>query len=121
MKINLGVQTKYFRRAYDKDKMEFILTEIPLNRDNWYYAQIDATIRTSFLKFQCSLPKYVIIEEYDHHTIITIIRDTIKEKDILKWYDKSLFIKCDLEIQAKCNSTNIEDDINWIKYEFKII
>ena len=121
MKTDLKKQTKYFRRTYDKDKMKFILTEIPLNRDNWYYVQIDATIRTSFFKHQCPLPKYVIIEELSHYTTINIIRDTVKEKDILAWYDKSFFIKSELDIQAKCNSNEEEDTEDWIKYEFRII
>ena len=114
-------QTKYYIREYDRDKMEFTLTEIPLNKDNWHYAQIDATIRTSFLKYGCPLPKCVIVQELKHFITIKIIRDDIKEKDLLKWYDTSLYIKSDLDIQAKCNSTSTEDTEEWIEYKFEII
>lgn len=122
MKTNLSKQTKYFRKVYNKELMEFELEEIPLNRNNWYYVQLDATIRTTFLKYNCSLPKYGIIEELAHYTTITLFRDNIKnKKDLMNWFEKSLYIKSDLDIQAKCNSTDIEDDENWLTYEFKIL
>lgn len=122
MKTNLSKQTKYFRKIYNKELMEFELEEIPLNRNNWYYVQLDATIRTTFLKYNCTLPKYGIIEELAHYTTITLFRDNIKnKKDLMNWFEKSLYIKSDLDIQAKCNSTDIEDDENWLTYEFKIL
>lgn len=122
MKTNLSKQTKYFRKIYNKELMEFELEEIPLNRNNWYYVQLDATIRTTFLKYNCPLPKYGIIEELAHYTTITLFRDNIKnKKDLINWFKKSLYIKSDLDIQAKCNSTDIEDDENWLTYEFKIL
>ena len=122
MKTNLSKQTKYFRKIYNKELMEFELEEIPLNRNNWYYVQLDATIRTTFLKYNCPLPKYGIIEELAHYTNITLFRDNIKnKKDLMNWFEKSLYIKSDLDIQAKCNSTDIEDDENWLTYEFKIL
>ena len=122
MKTNLSKQTKYFRKIYNKELMEFELEEIPLNRNNWYYVQLDATIRTTFLKYNCPLPKYGIIEELAHCTTINLFRDNIKnKKDLMNWFEKSLYIKSDLDIQAKCNSTDIEDDENWLTYEFKIL
>lgn len=122
MKTNLSKQTKYFKRIYNHELLKFELEEIPLNRDNWYYVQLDATIRTAFLKYNCPLPKYGIIEELAHYTIITLFRDNIKnKKDLINWFEKSLYIKSDLDIQAKCNSNDIEENENWIKYEFKII
>ena len=102
--------------------MEFKLEEIPLNRDNWYYVQLDASVRTVFLKYNCPLPKYGIIEELTHYTIINLVRDNVKsEKDLLHWYKNRSNIQSDLDIQAKCNSNDIEENENWIKYEFKII
>jgi hypothetical protein len=101
--------------------MEFELEEIPLNRDNLYYVQIDASVRTAFLKYNCPLPKYGIIEELPHYTIINLFRDNIKnKKDLMNWFEKLLYIKSDLDIQAKCNSTELEDNENLITYEFKI-
>lgn len=122
MKTNLSKQTKYYRRIYNKELMVFELEEIPLNRNNWYYVQLDATVRTAFLKYNCPLPKYGIIEELTHNTTINLFRDNIKnKKDLMNWFEKLFYIKSDLDIQAKCNSTDIiEDDENWVKYEFKI-
>lgn len=122
MKTDLSKQTKYFWKEYNKDKMEFELKEIPFNKDTWFYAQVDATIRTAFLKYDFPIPPYVIVEKLTHYMTFYIIRDKIKnEKELLKWQEKWVCIKSDLDIQAKCNSTEIEDDENWIIYNFEII
>lgn len=121
MKTNLSKQTKYFWKEYNKDKMEFELIEIPFNKENWFYVQIDATIRTTFLKYNFPLPPYVIVEKLTHYMTFYIVRDKIKnKKELLRWYEKCLCIKSDLDIQAKCNSTIEEDGEDWVKYEFKI-
>ena len=122
MKTNLSKQTKYFLKEYNKDKMEFELKEIPFNKDTWFYAQVDATIRTTFLKYDFPIPPYVIVEKLTHYMTFYIIRDKIKnEKELLKWQEKWVCIKSDLDIQAKCNSTEIEDDEDWTIYSFEII
>ena len=122
MKTDLSKQTKYFWKEYNKDKMEFELKEIPFNKDTWFYAQVDATIRTAFLKYDFPIPPYVIDEKLTHYMTFYIIRDKIKnEKELLKWQEKYVCIKSDLDIQAKCNSTEIEDDEDWIIYNFEII
>lgn len=122
MKTDLSKQTKYFWKEYNKDKMEFELKEIPFNKDTWFYAQVDATIRTVFFKYDFPIPPYVIVEKLTHYMTFYIIRDKIKnEKELLKWQEKWVCIKSDLDIQAKCNSTEIEDDENWIIYNFEII
>ena len=122
MKTDLSKQTKYFWKEYNKDKMEFELKEIPFNKDIWFYAQVDATIRTVFFKYDFPIPPYVIVEKLTHYMTFYIIRDKIKnEKELLKWQEKWVCIKSDLDIQAKCNSTEIEDDENWIIYNFEII
>lgn len=122
MKTDLSKQTKYFWKEYNKDKMEFELKEIPFNKDTWFYAQVDATIRTAFLKYDFPIPPYVIVEKLTHYMTFYIIRDKIKnEKELLKWQEKWVCIKSDLDIQAKCNSTEIEDDEDWIIYNFEII
>ena len=122
MKTDLSKQTKYFWKEYNKDKMEFELIEIPFNKENWFYVQIDATIRTTFLKYNFHLPSYVIVEKLTHYMTFYIIRDNIKkQKELLKWQEKWICIKSDLDIQAKCNSTDEEDDENWVHFEFKLI
>ena len=122
MKTNLSKQTKYYRRIYNRELMEFELEEIPLNRDNWYYVQLDATVRTAFLKYKCPLPKYGIFEELNHYIVINLVRDNIKNtKDLFQWYKSYPHIKNELDLQAKCNSSDMEDTEDWIKYEFKIM
>lgn len=122
MKTNLSKQTKYYRRIYNRDLSKFELKEIPLNRDNWYYVQLDATVRTTFLIYDCPLPKYGIIEELTHYIIINLFRDDLKnENDLNKWLEKSICIQSDLDLQAKCNSTSIEDIDDWIEYKFNIL
>ena len=122
MKTDLSKQTKYFWKEYNKDKMEFELKEIPFNKDTWFYAQVDATIRTAFLKYDFPIPPYVIVEKLTHYMTFYIIRDKIKnEKELLKWQEKWVCIKSDLDIQAKCNSTDEEDDEDWVHFEFKLL
>ena len=122
MKTDLSKQTKYFWKEYNKDTMEFELKEIPFNKDTWFYAQVDATIRTAFLKYDFPIPPYVIVEKLTHYMTFYIIRDKIKnEKELLKWQEKWVCIKSDLDFLAKCNSTEMEDDENWIIYSFEII
>ena len=122
MKTNLSKQTKYFWKEYNKDKMEFELIEIPFNKENWFYVQIDATIRTTFLKDNFPLPPYVIVEKLTHYMTFYIVRDKIKnKKELLYWQEKYLCIKSDLDIQAKCNSTDEEDDEDGVHFEFKLI
>ena len=122
MKTDLSKQTKYFWKEYNKNKMEFELIEIPFNKENWFYVQIDATIRTAFLKYNFPLPPYVIVEKLTHYMTFYIVRDKIKDKkELLYWQEKCLCIKSDLDIQAKCNSTNEEDDEDWVHFEFKLI
>lgn len=122
MKTNLSMQTKYFWKEYNKDKMEFELVEIPFNKENWFYVQIDATIRTAFLKYNFPLPPYVIVEKLTHYMTFYIVRDKINDKkELLYWQEKCLCIKSDLDIQAKCNSTDEEDDEDWVHFEFKLL
>lgn len=122
MKTDLSKQTKYFWKEYNKDKMEFELVEIPFNRENWFYVQIDATIRTAFLKYNFPLPLYVVVEKLTHYMTFYIVRDKIKnQKELLKWHEKYLCVKSDLDIQAKCNSTDEEDNEDWVHFEFKLI
>lgn len=119
----MSKQTKYFVKEYNTEKEEFELNEIPLNRDNWFYVQLDATVRTSFFKYGFPYPKYAIIEKHANYMLIELFRQDIKdEKELKDWELKHLFLKYELDLQAKCNSTDEEDDIeDWMKIEFKIL
>lgn len=123
MKTDLTKQTKYYLNKFNHKTKKFELIEIPLNRDNWFYVQMDGSIRYAFLKYHCPLPKYVIIEDLSHEMVINIFRETIKNaKDLLWWKEYYFCILNELEHQAKCNSIDKEDDEeNFIRYEFKLL
>lgn len=123
MKTDLHKQTKYFLKEYNKNKREFELTEIPLNKENWFYVQIDASVRTTFLKYNCPIPSYVIVEKLSHYTCFYVVKDKIKNsKELLEWSENWIHIKFELNEQAKCNSIEeYEDNNDYIKFEFKLL
>lgn len=123
MKTDLNKQTKYFKNVFNHDKKKFELVEIPLNKDNWFFVQLDGSIRYTFLKYHCPLPKYVIIEDRSHEMTINIFRENITNIKDLLWYKEYwLCILDELNQQAKCNSIDKEDDdTNYIRYEFKLM
>ncbi len=119
----MSKQTKYFAKEYNTEKGEFELIEIPLNIDNWFYVQLDGTVRTSFFKYGFPYPKYAIIEKHTNYMLIELFREDIKdEKELKDWEQRHLFVKSELDLQAKCNSSDEEDGIeDWVKIEFKIL
>lgn len=125
MKTNLSKQTKYYKKIYNKDKKDFELIEVPLNPDNWWYVQIDASIRTAFLTYNCYIPKYVVIEQYTVRfdtecIVINIFRENLKsEKDLLEWNQKWIYIKSDLDRQAQANTDEFGDTP--VVYKFKLL
>lgn len=122
MKTDSRNYTKYFLKEYNQFAQKFELIEIHFNRENWFFAQVDASIRTIFYKYNFPIPPYVIVEKLDHHITLYIVRDKINnQKELLEWSKKWFFVQSDLDIQAKCNSSNIEDDEYWVHYEFKLI
>lgn len=124
-KTNLSKQTKYFKQFFNRETLKFELKEIPLGRDTWFYVQVDATIRTTFLKYDLPLPKYVIVEELSTETIFKIFRDTIKTpKELQEWNQKWIYVFDDLKHQAECNSSGPWEDENnetYMKFEFKLL
>jgi hypothetical protein len=128
MKMDLSKQTKYFKKIFNHDVKEFQLIEIPLNRDNWFYVQVDATIRTIFLKYNFSIPKYIIVEELGSdnckHIIFNVFKNTIEnENEALRWVEKWYCVFEELKHQAECNSYEPWEDTytNYTKYEFKLL
>ena len=119
----MAAQTKYFAKEYNTEKGEFELIEIPLNRDNWFYVQLDGTVRTSFFKYGFPYPKYAIIEKHTNYMIIELFREDIKdEKEVKDWELRHSFVESELDLAAIFNSRDEEDDIeNWMKIEFKIL
>lgn len=122
MKTDSHNYTKYFLKEYNQSTQKFELIEIHFNRENWFFAQVDASIRTIFYKYDFPIPPYVIVEKLDHHITLYIVRDKINnQKELLEWSKKWFFVQSDLDIQAKCNSSNMEDNEYWVHYEFKLI
>lgn len=123
MKTDLNKRTKYFKNVFNHNKKEFELIEIPLNKDNWFFVQLDGSVRYAFLKYHCPLPKYIIIEDLSHEMIINIYRENITNIKDLLWYKEYWFCILDeLNQQAKCNSIdNEDDDTNYVRYEFKLM
>ena len=115
----MSKQTKYFAKEYNTEKGEFELIEIPLNRDNWFYVQLDGTVRTSFFKYGFPYPKYGIIEKHTNYMLIELFREDIKdEKELKDWELRHSFVESELDLAAKFNSRDEEDDM---KIEFKIL
>lgn len=122
MKTDSRNYTKYFLKEYNQSTQKFELIEIHFNRENWIFAQVDASIRTIFYKYNFPIPPYVIVEKLNHHITLYIVRDKINsQKELLEWSKKWFFVQSDLDIQAKCNSSDMEDDEYWVHYEFKLI
>ena len=96
--------------------------QIPLNKDNWFYVMLDASIRTVFLKYGMNLPKYVIVDEHGENITFTIFRCDLKEYECAKkWKEMKVYILDDLRIQAESNSFDDYDGVNGITYKFEII
>lgn len=116
-------QTKYFKQIFNKETLKFDLQEIPLGKETWWYAQVDASIRYAFVKYQLPLPKYVVVEEVTHYITFKIFRENIKNpKELQAYNEKLMYVFDELKYQAKCNSLDEYDDPEyWIKYEFKLM
>jgi len=119
---NKVLQTKYYKNLYNSKLGNFELIEIPLNKDNWWYVQLDASIRFAFMKYIGLIPKTVIIEQSSHYTTIKIIRPNFNNlEEVNIWLQNRIFILDELNQQAKCNSTDNEDNEDWVIYNFEII
>lgn len=122
MKTELEIQTKYYKKYFDQNKHEFVYEEIPLNKENWWYVQVDASIRFCFLKYHLKLPRYVVIEFCTHYTHINIFRAPLNTVSQIKnWEEKYLWVLDELQQQAECNSISDEDSKDWVKYVFKLL
>lgn len=116
---NKVLQTKYYKNIYNSNLGNFELIEISLNKDNWWYVQLDASIRFAFMKYIGLIPETVIIEPSSHYTTIKIIRPNFNNlEEVNIWLQNRIFILDELNQQAKCNSTDNED---WVIYNFEII
>lgn len=103
--------------------MEFYKISNEITKANeWFWKQVEATIRTIFHKYNFEFPKYVLIEETDHLITLKIIRpniDTLEEA--IKWEENKVYLLDELSSQAEVNSTDEYDDEDYVKYKFEIL
>ena len=110
-------KTKYYKQE-PMGKLE----EVDLNRNNWWYVQLDASIRTVFKKFKTELPKYVIVEMYSTQTYIYIFRQDVNDiESANKWKVNKVFIQEELDIQAEVNSHDEYDSENSMNYQIRLV
>lgn len=120
--INTSLQTKYYTNLYNSKLGNFELIKIQLNKYNWWYVQIDASIRFAFMKYIGLIPETVIIEPSSHYTTIKIIRPNFNNlEEINTWLQNRIFVLDELNQQVKCNSIDNEDNENWNIYNFEIL
>ena len=116
--IKTVLQTKYYKNLYNSKLGKFELIEIPLNKDNWWYVQLDASIRFAFMKYIGLIPEIVVIEQSTHYTNIKIIRPNFNNlEEVNIWLQKRLYIVDELNNQAKCNSIDEGDNLMIYKFE----
>ena len=116
--IKTILQTKYYKNLYNSKLGKFELIEIPLNKDNWWYVQLDASIRFAFIKYIGLIPEIVVIEPSTHYTNIKIIRPNFNNlEEVNIWLQKRLYIVDELNNQAKCNSIDEGDNLMIYKFE----
>ena len=119
---NKVLQTKYYKNLYNSKFGKFELIEISLNKEYWWYVQLDVSIRFAFMKYIGLIPETVIIEPSSHYTTIKIIRPNFNNlEEINTWLQNRIFVLDELNQQAKCNSTDNEDNKDWIIYSFEIL
>ena len=88
----------------------------------WFWKQMEASIRTIFLKYGFDFPEIVFVQEFDHLVVVQIMRpnfDTLE--DAAKWQKSRVYILDELSLQAEANSTDEYDGENYLTYTFKII
>ena len=114
---NKVLQTKYYKNRYNSKSGNFELIEIPLNKENWWYVQLDASIRFVFMKYIRLIPETIIIEPINNHTTIKIIRPNLNNlEEVNTWLQRKIMVLDELELQAKSNS-----DEDSIIYHFEIL
>ena len=118
LQIQRQPKTEYYRKNHDTGIWEYV----PVDKNHIWWFQLDGSIRFAFMKYDMEFPKYVMIDEYTHLSVIKIIRHPITTvHQAAQWEDKIIFIMDELKRQAEANSTTEEDCENWKTYKFEII
>ena len=93
---------EYFKKGPDT---KYELKNVPLDKENMWFAQLDGSIRYAFMKYAIPLPKYVIVYFYTAYTEINIIRDYVSNiSEAEKWLLHRTFVLDELQLQAEANS-----------------
>ena len=117
--------TKYYHRtAKPLNQEQEPWVEIPLNRDNWWYVQLDGSIRTAFFRYGLPDPEMVIVEDSIPRegvvpvVNIMVVRPPLRTLDGFNlWREKKLYVESELKRQADANS----DDYEGVVYTIKVI
>lgn len=118
--------TRFFFISYKYDVKEIPIYEVgkkveeDQQFDNWFFGQMNASIRTAFMTYGLPVPKYAFIDRMYrdcNQMTIVLVRDDVKdEKEARKWVVDYLCVLDDLEHQAWANS----DEDNFV-FKFRII
>jgi hypothetical protein len=118
--------TRFFFISYKYNVKEIPICEVgkkveeDQQFDNWFFGQMEASIRMAFCKYKLPIPKYAFIDRMYrtcNQMTIVLVRDNVRnEKEASKWVVDYLCVLDDLEHQAWANSD--EDNI---VFKFKII
>ena len=106
--------------------MEFykinITSEETIKLKEWFWKQMEASIRTIFLKYGIDFPEIVFVQEFDHLVVVQIMRpnfDTLE--DAAKWQKSRVYILDELSSHAEVNSSDEYDGEHYVRYKFEII
>ena len=111
------MKTRYFNRTIKNGEVSD-WQEIKLNKGNWWYVQLNASITTAFYKYGIPDPPAVYVQDILHErgiglaygiTHIRVFRPEFESnnfKFINKWFEVKLYIAEELKHQAECNSTD---------------
>ena len=106
------MQPKYYtRKAKLKTEPQDAWTAVPLNRDNWWFVQLNGTIETAFYHYGISNPPAIYVEEVQYYekevpeVHIYVVRPPLEmPEDVEMWLAKKFYIEQELISQARTNS-----------------
>ena len=106
-------KTKYFHRDF-RNATEW--KEVPLDKDHWWFVQVDATIHTAFSRYGLHEPSAVYVDDYETFSNIYIVRNNLKNPmEVTDWLFKFSSLKNELNLAAEANSDE------YLTYKFIIL
>ena len=109
-------------KIYMKIYLTDVFNEQPeeLTKKDMFFHQVEATVRTAFIKYILTPPKIAFVNKNYPETnkmTITLVRDNFaNESEAILWNNRRIFVQDELDIQARSNS-----DEEGMTYKFNII